>query len=376
MSETPSVPPLPLLTEPGATRPSFLDPTTFRALLTALTFVLAVGFIYMARRTLVAFLFAILFAYLLEPLMQQLQRALRLTRARAIGLIYLFLLLACGLSGRACGPVILREGQNLAKTATALSAKVSSGSIAQEIGQKRGWSWQTQDRLRHLLQSHATEFQSLELQFASYAAQIASHIWWFILIPILAIFFLLHGENYGREIVGMVKDRRQRAILDDLLGDIHQILASYIRSQLLLTVLATLVYNGGLWAMQMPYAFALGSLAGVLEFIPVIGPLVGNALIIGTAILIDYPHILGLLAFLGSWRLVQDYVVAPRIMGKGVALPPLAIIFGALVGAEMAGVIGVYLSIPVMATLRVVVLRWYSYRRAVEQSHAEAGNAK
>jgi predicted PurR-regulated permease PerM len=65
--------------------------------------------------------------------------------------------------------------------------------------------------------------------------------------------------------------------------------------------------------------------------------------------------------FLGIWRLIQDYVTLPRIMGESVQLHPLAAIFGVLAGGEMAGVIGVFLSIPVMASLRIVWQRWRIY---------------
>ena len=68
-----------------------------------------------------------------------------------------------------------------------------------------------------------------------------------------------------------------------------------------------------------------------------------------------------LLIFLGAWRLIQDYVVSPRIMGKSMELHPLAAIFGVLAGGEIAGVLGIYLSIPVMAGLRIVWRRWRLY---------------
>ncbi|HLB88677.1 MAG TPA: AI-2E family transporter, partial [Terriglobales bacterium] len=95
--------------------------------------------------------------------------------------------------------------------------------------------------------------------------------------------------------------------------------------------------------------------------IPVVGPLVAALLILGVALLLSYPHWLMLLIFLGLWRMIQDYLVSPRIMGKSMELHPLAAIFGVLAGGEMAGVLGVYLSIPVMASLRIVWRRWRLY---------------
>jgi predicted PurR-regulated permease PerM len=105
----------------------------------------------------------------------------------------------------------------------------------------------------------------------------------------------------------------------------------------------------------------LGTAGGMLEFIPVVGPLVAAAVIFGVALLMSYPHWLVLLIFLGAWRLVQDYVISPRIMGQSMELHPLAAIFGVLAGGEIAGVLGIYLSIPIMASLRIVWRRWRLY---------------
>lgn len=74
-----------------------------------------------------------------------------------------------------------------------------------------------------------------------------------------------------------------------------------------------------------------------------------------------YGHVIVLVLFLGAWRLVQDYVNAPRIMGSQIELYPLAVLFGVLAGAEVGGVVGVYLSIPTMACLRILWRRWRLY---------------
>ena len=121
--------------------------------------------------------------------------------------------------------------------------------------------------------------------------------------------------------------------------------------------------------MRVPYGYVLGAIAGCLEFIPVVGPLIAAFLIVGVAIGMGYKHLLVLIAFLAVWRVIQDYVNAPRIMGRQVELHPLASLFGVLAGAEVAGVIGVYLSIPVMATLRVLWRRW----RAQTTAQSAAG---
>jgi predicted PurR-regulated permease PerM len=125
--------------------------------------------------------------------------------------------------------------------------------------------------------------------------------------------------------------------------------------------LSLVVYISFMEATSVPYALVLGTAGGVMEFIPVVGPLVAGVVILAVALLMSYPHWLMLLCFLVAWRLIQDYVVSPRIMGGSMELHPLAAIFGVLAGAEIAGVLGVYLSIPVMASLRIVWRRWRLY---------------
>jgi predicted PurR-regulated permease PerM len=79
------------------------------------------------------------------------------------------------------------------------------------------------------------------------------------------------------------------------------------------------------------------------------------------ALLMGYQHLLALIVFLGVWRLIQDYVSSPRIMGHSMELHPLAAIFGVMAGGEVAGILGIFLSIPVMASLRIVFRRWRLY---------------
>jgi predicted PurR-regulated permease PerM len=85
--------------------------------------------------------------------------------------------------------------------------------------------------------------------------------------------------------------------------------------------------------------------------------------VLGVALLSGYGHFWLLLIFLLVWRCIQDYVISPRIMGTTLELHPLTVLFGVFAGGEVAGVIGVFLSIPVLATLRILWHTWLLYRR-------------
>ena len=192
-------------------------------------------------------------------------------------------------------------------------------------------------------------------------ADVAKEAWLLIVVPILAAFFLKDGRAFGEVLLSFVHSRPQREFMEGVLGDLNQMLAQFIRAQLTLAAFSFVAYIAFLELAGVPYALVLGTAGGILEFIPVVGPLVAAAVIFGVALLMSYPHWLILLIFLGVWRLVQDYVISPRIMGQSMELHPLAAIFGVLAGGEIAGVLGIYLSIPIMASLRIVWRRWRLY---------------
>ena len=155
------------------------------------------------------------------------------------------------------------------------------------------------------------------------AAEVAKQAWLLIVVPILAIFFLKDGRGFSEVGLSFVQSRPQREFLQEVLADLNQMLAHFIRAQLELAALSLVVYISFMEATRVPYALVLGTAGGMMEFIPVVGPLVAAVVILSVALLMSYTHWLLLLAFLIAWRLVQDYVVSPRIMGKSMELHPL-----------------------------------------------------
>ena len=147
-------------------------------------------------------------------------------------------------------------------------------------------------------------------------------------------------------------------------------LSQFVRAQLLLVLISGTAYTVFMASLRVPYAFALGAIGGLLEFIPMVGPLVAAALILGISFSLNYPHLLVLIIFLGAWRLCADYVISPRVLGGKVEISSLGVIFGVLVGGELAGVVGVYLAIPALATIRILWKHWLAYRRCHEPEPA------
>jgi predicted PurR-regulated permease PerM len=339
---------------------SLADSRTARVLVTVLLFALVLGFLYVARATLIAFLFAIFFAYLMSPLVAQLERVLK-GRGRAIAVIYTLLLALVIVFFVLVGPKITHERARLGQSLPTLISKLSSGELARQVGADHGWSKASTDFVQSFLISHQDDITQFAQHLGLRLADVAKQAWLFFIVPLLSIFFLKDGRMFSEFLLSAVQSRPQREFLQNVLNDLNQMLAHFIRAQLTLAALTMIVYTAFFEAMRVPNPVALGVIGGSLEFIPVVGPLVAALVIMTVALVLSYSHWLILLIFLGTWRLIQDYVSSPRIMGDSMELHPLAAIFGVMAGGEVAGILGVYLSIPVMAALRIVFRRWRIY---------------
>ena len=336
------------------------DSRTARVIITVLLFALALGFLYVARSTLIAFLFAIFFAYLMSPLVNHLERLLK-GRGKAIAVIYSALLAFVVLFFVVVGPKVTRQGARLGQSLPTLLGQLKSGQLTNQLGIEHGWSANTTQFIQAYLVSHEDDISEFAQRIGLRTADVAKQAWLLFVVPLLSIFFLKDGRAFSDFLLSTVQSRPQREFLENVLNDLNQMLAHFIRAQLTLAALTLIVYSAFLAAMRMPYALVLGTIGGVLEFVPVVGPLVAAVVIVVVALLMSYPHWLVLIIFFVAWRLIQDYVSSPRIMGESMELHPLAAIFGVMAGGEVAGILGIYLSIPVMASLRIVFRRWRLY---------------
>ena len=185
---------------------------------------------------------------------------------------------------------------------------------------------------------------------------------WLVLVPILAFFFLKDADSFRRSALMMLPQGRIRWRGDEFFQDVNSTLAAYIRAQLIACLLIGSICTAAFALAGVRYALVLGVVAGLLEFIPLLGPLV-VAVIAGTVAGFDSASkALLILVFLGALRITQDYVLYPRIIGSGIHLHPLAVILAILAGHEIAGVAGIFLAIPVIAVLTVTYRHWLEHR--------------
>ena len=136
---------------------------------------------------------------------------------------------------------------------------------------------------------------------------------WFVLIPVVAFFLLKDGAAFRRDILLALPRGRLRGRGAEVFEDINDALAGYMRAALLACLLVGVLCTIGFVLIGVPYALLFGVAAGLLEFIPLVGPL---AVALGATLVVSFHSInqaLWVVAFLGALRLAQDYVVFPRL---------------------------------------------------------------
>jgi predicted PurR-regulated permease PerM len=335
---------------------SFPDRRTTDVVLTIALLLLVSAIAYSARRILLIFVFAVFFAYLINPVVKFMQRHslfFRNLRGPAVVEVYISLVLLIAAGGYAFAPKIATNTAKLVDEVPVVLDGLATGDIATQLASEYRWNQATALRVRTFLVRHRGGIQDLAARVDRFVLNAAQVIGYILLVPILAIFFLRDGDRIANTFIQALFPADRRAQARAAAHELHIVLGRYISAQVLLCILSFTFYLASLLTIRCPHAGALAILGGLLEFIPVAGWLTTFAAVVSVAT-VSHTHWIWIVVLLLSWRVLQDYLFSPRIMGRHLRIHPLAAIFAILVGAEVGGIVGVYLAIPVMASLRVI----------------------
>lgn len=301
------------------------------------------------RRTLLSFVIAMMFAYLLYPMVDRIERILP-RKSRILALFIPFLLIMALLAG-----FVLWIRTPVTSELQQLTARVESDDFKQRLEVWRPMGIPVGQELvsgfddKQILGAMPQLTRGLRIA----AKDVAD----FLIVPILAFFILKDGRRVRDRLLDLFPARQRT--LESFLNDAHTLMLQYMRAILCLCAATLISFSVVLKLMQVPYAILLGMVAGLLEFVPVVGPLTFGLLVVGICEYSGYEHSGAVIVFLCCYRLIQDYVLSPHLMKKGVKLHPLLVIFGVLSGGEIGGIAGIFLSIPVLAMARLVCFEIY-----------------
>ena len=314
---------------------------------------------------------AIFFAYLVAPLVEFLSRPINISgrrlaipRAFAIALSYLIIVAAIVIGIYLLVPRLGSQFPEFAQQARGYWTSVGAN--------MQGWveyfrSHRMPGPLLDAINGAIPGvIEKVSQTVSGVLASIASwviYIPWLILIPILSFFFLKDVDAFRRSALQMLPRGRWRWRGDEFFQDVNSTLAAYIRAQLTACLFIGVVCALGFTLLGLPSPLVLGVIAGICEFVPLVGPLLVLVIATALAFLHGGPFLaLVVLIFLAVLRIVEDYVVYPRLIGQGIHLHPLAVIIAILSGAELAGIAGIFLAIPAVAILTVSYRHWLEHR--------------
>ena len=142
-----------------------------------------------------------------------------------------------------------------------------------------------------------------------------------------------------------------------LIGQINEVLSSYVRSQLLIALAMGGMYSVGFLALRVPLAFTIGMLSGLLNFVPYLGTLTGIGLSLMFAALdgAGIWRLVGILTVFAVVQSIEGYYLTPKLLGSRLNLHPMWVLVGLVIGGNLFGLLGIILAVPVIAVAKVVL---------------------
>ena len=330
--------------------------STDRQYLVWLAFVVAIGVLfYLLAPILAPFLFAAILAYICNPIVTRLSRR-GVPRGLAAALVLIALAALFTLLLLVLLPLLVRQVRAVAEQMP-MYIDWLRGVVAPWVQRNFGIELDM-DLVRNWLAEHASEIQAYALKLlptlTSGGAAVVGFVLNLVLVPVVLFYLLRDWERLLRQIDVMIP-RRWHTVATKLATDIDRVLGEFLRGQLLVMLLMSILYVAGLWLAGLDYALAVGLIAGLLTFVPFLGVITGVVLATLTGLLQfgDYHALIWIWLVFALANVIEGYVLVPWLVGDRIGLHPLAVIFALLAFGQLFGFFGVLLALPASAALLV-----------------------
>lgn len=326
--------------------------------------ILTIWFLYIERAILSPFVLAAIAAYIFNPVVNLLSLKVGLNRTLSVVIIYVFIVAAIV----AFGVVLTGRFMNESFEFTSY-VKTLSTTAREQIDGLPSWLKPTaQEALVALEHSKLLTPQHLLALFPAAISRIVS----FIIFLFASFYFLKEGRRMVDKFLNLAPDN-YRVELEILTNRMNAVLGGYLRGQIFMVFLVSLILFIFLSILGVKFALILAIFSGFAEIVPIIGPIVAASVaaivvyITGTSNFPLHPFqaagVIVLIYFVV--RQFQDYFITPQVMGKITKLHPLVIFFAVLAGEHVGGIIGLILAVPVAGIIRI--LFEYSMDKVYEQ---------
>jgi predicted PurR-regulated permease PerM len=347
---------------------------TVRVIVVLVGLIVASWLLYQIRTVLLLLVLSIFFCYLIAPIVRLIEQPVYVGRyeirvPRSIAIIIVYLLIAGAFFAvlQLVWPPLSQQVTELAKNLPGYS-KSAQASVTKIFNDANSWMkhvkvpQQWQDTIFTRASDMASSVAAWLTELLTGAFGYLPYLTWFVLLPVLSFFLLKDASSFEQNLLALLPNERLQKRAHWLLMDISGTLAAYIRAQITACLVVGAVMMLGLTLIGAPYPVVLGAIAGLLEFIPLVGPLLAAVIIFLLTLTVSLKTALVVALFLAILRIVEDYVVYPRIVGRGIKMHPIMVILAILAGAEIGGLIGIFLSIPAVGLVMVFYNHYLAYR--------------
>ena len=299
---------------------------------------------------------ALFLAYLIYPLVRRLNE--RVPVIWSIIIVYAFIVLIGTFFITLIAPQITSDLTSFMKTLPTLLTRVqlelvtpTNGFIARIPAGDRLYLATLPTQFNALVQQYGADTLQKTIPVLLSAVSVAATL---VIVPILAAYMLLDASNVRRQLLGLFPLKRH-AKVEAIIDGLDEVIGGFIRGQLIDGAIVGSMIFVMLTFTHVPYALLIGVAAGILNFIPYAGAVIGFVPSVLLALAYNGPGNALLVALLFAViQQIDGNFVAPRVLKDNVGLSPLYIILSILIGSEMFGLIGTFLAVPVAAMLRVL----------------------
>lgn len=327
---------------------------TFRAVFFLILSLLIAWFLYLERAILTPFILAAIFAYVLNPIVNFFSRRTRLPRTFLVVCIYFLIIAAIVVLGILLTSRAIDESSEFKEYLTGLleTAKAQTMNLPE-------WLKPTAKETLSSLEKSKL-FLPVSL-FAFFPKAISRIISLFIFLS-SAFYFLKEGSSLFDKILNFIPGK-YRIEIEILLRKINSALNSYLRGQLFLVFLVSLMLFIALSILGVRFALILAIFSGFAEIVPIFGPIFAGAVAASVGFITGNNNFqlspLGVALMVAVIYFVirqfQDYFINPHVLGKIMRIHPLLIFFSVIAGGHLFGVLGLILAVPIVATLRILL---------------------
>jgi predicted PurR-regulated permease PerM len=312
--------------------------------------ILGLWLLFLIRDIVALFFLSVIFTATLDPVIDRLSRK-NISRSVAVFIIYILLIVGIGILMSFIVPPLVSQFQDFTRNIPTYSetmTQIFSG--VQDYAKSYGIQFDSHAFLQNIFSGI---FQSSGQLFST-TINVLSFFISVLVILALTFYMSVKEDSMNKFIISITPVSRKDYIVS-LADRIKHKIGKWFAGQIFLMLIIFILDFVSLSVFRIPYALILALLAGILEIVPYLGPIISTVLAASIGFLISPVTGLIILGVLTIIQQLESHVIVPQVMKKAVGLNPVVVILSLLIGAELAGTLGAVLAVPIATSIGVFV---------------------